>query len=433
MPPTLNSQTASTLHAHIDNATSGPNPTLPGAIVQILDARGTELFTHTSHKHTPKTLFSIHSCSKLIGAIAFMQLVDAGLATLDDASLIEKWLPELAAKKVLTGVKDAADGTKEHVFEDRKGAITARMLLDHTNGTGNTFFNVELRDFLGEGAATENEGTAYYDTLLKSPLLYQPGTKTNYGQGLDWISVLVERLAGKSFEDVLREGVFDPLGITHGGFRGEMGGSVVSSTPGVDFWPASLRLGDGDGGFMSIPGFAEKKVERGDAWPAGKHHMQSVATGLVLSVADLGRIYSVLLPQNAGVDPVTGTRILSAASAAEFAKVVHPVEIRNDSRNIPAANPVFLPYELQAPNVDPAGCFGLGSAIQGDDRVLVDGRRGRSKGSVYWVGAANVAFWIDGAKGVVVVAAGNFFPFMDGKWLEFVEGLEGLLYEGIEG
>ncbi|KAK7183460.1 hypothetical protein DPSP01_010565 [Paraphaeosphaeria sporulosa] len=429
--PTLNPSTASALHNYIDNATTGPNPTLPGVIVQVLDARGTELFKHISHDHTLKTMVSVHSCSKLIGAVTFMQLVDAGLATLDNPEIIDKYLPELANKKVLVGPKDTGDGTKEYVFEERKGDITARMLLDHTNGTGNTFFNTELQDFLGDSVATENEGTAYWDTLLKSPLLWQPGTKTNYGQGLDWLSVLVERLTNKSFEDNLRENLFNPLGIRHGGFRGEMGGSVVSSTPGVDFWPVGLRLPDG--GFVSIPGFAEKKAEREDAWPKGGHHMQSVGTGLVLSVADLGRIYSILLPQNAGVDPITGTRILSAASAAEFAKVAHPVEIRNDSRNIPTANPVFLPYELQAPNVDPAGCFGLGSAIQGENRVLSDGRRGRSKGSVYWVGAANLAFWIDGEQGIVVVAAGNFFPFMDGKWVEFVERLEGAVYEGLQG
>jgi methyl acetate hydrolase len=132
-------------------------------------------------------------------------------------------------------------------------------------------------------------------------------------------------------------------------------------------------------------------------------------------------------------EPVSGARILSAASAAEFAKALHPEAIRNDSRDIPNANPAFLPFELQSKHVDPAGCFSLGSAIQGEDRVLRDGRRGRSKGSVYWVGAANATYWIDGKKGIVVVAAANFFPFMDDGWAEFAAGLEGLVYEGLEG
>jgi methyl acetate hydrolase len=295
----MNPQTVSSLHTYIENATTGPNPILPGAIVQVIDTQGTPLFTHNSHSYTPQTLFSIHSCSKIIGAIAFMQLVDQGLASLDDPTLIDTHLPELASKKILTGSTDTADGTKEYTFEARTHDITPRMLLDHTNGTGNTFFNTALRDFLGEGVAAENEGTAYWDTLLKSPLLWQPGSKTNYGQGLDWLSVLVERITNKSFEAVLREGVFDPLGIVHAGFRGEWGGSVVGGDAGVDFWPASFRLGDGS--FVAVPGSAETRVERDDAWPAGRRHVQSVAAGLISCVADLARVYSVLLPQNAGV------------------------------------------------------------------------------------------------------------------------------------
>ena len=130
-------------------------------------------------------------------------------------------------------------------------------------------------------------------------------------------------------------------------------------------------------------------------------------------------------------DPITKTRILTPSSATEFSALNHPASIRNSTRNIPTAHPLFLPYDLQA--VDPEGSFGLGSAIQGEDRVLPDGKTGRSKGSVYWVGAANVSFWIDGVKGVVVVAAGNFFPFMDGEWVRWVEGLEGAVYGGLEG
>lgn len=430
MAPTLKPSTSAALDAYITSATTGPTPTLPGAIVHITDALGDTLFTHATPGLSPTTLFSIFSCSKLIGAIAFLQLVDQGLAALDDASLVEKHLPELWSKRVLIGSHTAADGTLEYEFEERKADITPRMLLNHTNGTGMSLFNAELRDYLGD-AATTNEGNDYFATLLRSPLLWQPGTKTNYGQGLDWMSVLLERLTNKSLEELLRESIFAPLGIKIGGFKGEWGGSVVAGDEGVDFWPGNVRLEDGT--FVGMPGFAEKKVEREDAWPRGKTHVQSVAGGLVMSAADLARVYGILLPQNAGIDPVTGTRILSAASVAEIATVNHAESIRHDSRNIPSSHPMMLPYEVQAEHVDPRGCYSLGCGIQGEEKVLRDGRRGRSKGTVYWVGAANIAFWIDGEKGVVVIAVGNFFPFGDAKGVEFVEGLEGLIYEGLEG
>lgn len=304
MAPSLNPSTASSLRAYIDAATASSTPTLPAAVLQILDKDGKTLFSHGTSNRTPTTLFPIHSCSKLIGAIAFMQLVDRGLVSLDDASAIERHLPELAAAKVMTGSETGADGKKKYVFEDQKNKITPRMLLNHTNGTGSTFFNTELREYLDEGWDARNEGSDYYATLLASPLLWQPGTKTNYGQGFDWLSVLIERLTGRPLEDVLREQIFEKVGATTTGFRGEMCGSVVAGE-GVDFWPTALRTEEG---FVNVPGFAEKKVEREDAWPKGKHHSQSVATGLISSLADVARIFSILLPQNAGTVGTTAFR-----------------------------------------------------------------------------------------------------------------------------
>ncbi|KAF1975760.1 beta-lactamase/transpeptidase-like protein [Bimuria novae-zelandiae CBS 107.79] len=399
MAPTLKPSITSSLHAYIDSATSSPTSALPGAIVQIVDAQGHALSTHATHTHTPETLFSIHSCSKLIGDLALLQHVDRGLASLNSPTLISTHRAELWVKKVLVSSTTTSDGTPSPVFEDRKGAITARMLMTHTAGTGMSF-NSQLRDYLGSAST-----------------------------GFDWLSVLIERITEKALEDVLREGIFEPLGIEIGGFRGEWGGRGVGG-PEVDFWPASLRLADGS--FMRIPGFAEEKVEREDAWPRGSTHVQSIATGLVLSVSDLAKIYSVLLPQNLGVEPVTGVRIVSAEAAAEVARVVHEEEIRHDCRDIPSASPFFLPCEMQAEHVDPVGCFTLGAVIQGEDRVLRDGRRGKSKGSIYWLGASNATYWVDDEKGIVVVVVANFFPFSDAKWVDFVAGLEGLLYEGLE-
>ena len=34
---------------------------------------------------------------------------------------------------------------------------------------------------------------------------------------------------------------------------------------------------------------------------------------------------------------------------------------------------------------------------------------------------------------IVVVVVGNYFPFMERGWVEFVEELEGAIYEGLEG
>jgi len=123
---------------------------------------------------------------------------------------------------------------------------------------------------------------------------------------------------------------------------------------------------------------------------------------------------------------------VSPESVAEIAKAQLPEHIRNNSRNLPNAHFAFCPAPLQADHLDPEGSFSLGCAIQGEQRVLKDGRRGRSKGTIYWYGAANIDYWIDGEKGIIVFVVGNYFPFAEQSWVDFIAGVEGLIYEGLE-
>jgi hypothetical protein len=82
--------------------------------------------------------------------------------------------------------------------------------------------------------------------------------------------------------------------------------------------------------------------------------------------------------------------------------------------------------------VDPEGSFGLGCGVQGAERVLADGSRGRGKGSVYWYGAANTEYWVDVERGVVVYVNGNYYPWNEEAWTKFVAGVEKRVYEGLK-
>ncbi|MCJ1235764.1 hypothetical protein MMC14_003735 [Varicellaria rhodocarpa] len=63
------------------------------------------------------TVFWIASCTKLIGAIAVMQLVEQGKLALDDADIIEKVCPELRDIKILKSI--SADGMPEMAMSIR--------------------------------------------------------------------------------------------------------------------------------------------------------------------------------------------------------------------------------------------------------------------------------------------------------------------------
>ncbi|KAH7408385.1 beta-lactamase family protein [Phaeosphaeria sp. MPI-PUGE-AT-0046c] len=444
MAPKISPQATTSLRSYIENATTGPSPTIPGAVVHVIDSNATALFTHGSsalHSPTATSISIIHSLTKIIGSIAFLQLIERKLVTsLDDPSIIPQYLPELAAKKVLTGSSTNATGEKEWHFEERVGDITPRMLMNHTYGGGHTLMNELLFAYLSSREDVDcdkiNEAVDPYGTLLVSPLLWQPGTKTNYAQGFDWLAVLIERVTKQSLVQYLQENIFDPLKLQSMGFEPAFAGrSLEREGNEGKFWPRILKSSaQGKVSHAVLDPGAPETVTRPDAFPHGTHHVGCLGTGLIGSAEDYARLVSILLPQNNGVDPVSKVRVLSPDSVREICTPCLSEELRCNSRNIPAssASPIVLPAALEAKNFDPRGSYGLGCGVQGADRVLADGRRGRSKGSVYWYGAANTEFWIDGEKGVVMVANGNYYPWNDPAWADFVAGVEGIVYESLK-
>ncbi|KAF1997608.1 beta-lactamase/transpeptidase-like protein, partial [Amniculicola lignicola CBS 123094] len=358
-----------------------------------------------------------------------MQLVERNLVSLDDATVIEKLLPELAAKKVLTGYEEQEDGSKEWKFEDSKGEITPRMLLNHTNGTGHTYSDPLTNEYLKEGWEVRNEVADPYQTLLDSPLRWQPGTHTFYGQGIDWIAVLIERLTKLSLVNYLQENIFDPLNMKSTGYEETHGGDITSREESDGrFWGRSLKQEDGS--YVTIDPSPLAKPARAKPFPEGEYHTHPLGTGLASTATDLTRFLTILL--NEGKDPVSGKTIISPESTQEMWEAQLPAALRNDSRLITSALPgVMVPVDLPAPTLDPEGSFGLACGVQGADRALGDGRKGRSKGSVYWFGAANTEYWVDPEKGIVVLAEGNYFPWNDEAWTAFVAEVEGRIYEGL--
>lgn len=126
------------LETLVHEATKLPAQQIPGLVFQCVNRRGEVLCSTASgtrglqdnHPMTVDTLFWIASCTKMITAIALMQLVEQGKANLDDADLLERVLPELKDVKILG--HDERDGhriLKETVKQNR---ITLKMLATHT-------------------------------------------------------------------------------------------------------------------------------------------------------------------------------------------------------------------------------------------------------------------------------------------------------------
>ena len=144
--------------------------------------------------NTPDTKFRLGSITKQFTSMLIMQLVQEGKVKLDGK--ITDYLPDYPKK---TG--------------DR---ITIHELLTHTSGIpGYT----EFPDFFQHKSIEPSTPTEFVKYFADSALLFEPGTKWSYSNsGFFLLGVIIEKVTGKPYEQVLRERIFDPLGMNSSGY-----------------------------------------------------------------------------------------------------------------------------------------------------------------------------------------------------------------------
>ncbi|MFY9905649.1 MAG: serine hydrolase domain-containing protein [Terriglobales bacterium] len=140
-------------------------------------------------KNLPLTVDSVMyaaSFSKVAFAYLAMELVDDG--TLDLDKPIYQYLPKPLPE--YPNYKDLAD-------DPRYKRITARMLLSHTGGFANFRWIEDDR---------------------KLRIHFEPGSRFAYsGEGIDLLQLVVETITKKPLDELMRERVFQPLGMTRTG------------------------------------------------------------------------------------------------------------------------------------------------------------------------------------------------------------------------
>ncbi|MFE3876798.1 serine hydrolase domain-containing protein [Kitasatospora sp. NPDC059146] len=166
------------------------------------------------------TVFRMASTSKPVSVAAAVALLDTCELRLDD--LVEQWLPELADRRVLKRPDGPLDDTVA-----AKRPITVRDVLTSTFGLGMdlTALGTPIMNAVFEQGLTPDlpvpmpEPDEWLRRLGTLPLMHQPGEGWQYHIASDLLGVLVARVTGRPFEEVLRERVLDPLGMSDTGFH----------------------------------------------------------------------------------------------------------------------------------------------------------------------------------------------------------------------
>lgn len=140
------------------------------------------------------TKYRIYSMSKAFTSMIIYQLINENKIELNDR--LKKYIPEFKS--------------------DNGNLITIHNLLTHTSG---------IKDYLKVDGKTKEDldrlsysTREYIEKFIDKDLEFVPGTKVNYSNSNYYLlSVIIEKITDKSFEENINERIFIPLGMKNSG------------------------------------------------------------------------------------------------------------------------------------------------------------------------------------------------------------------------
>jgi CubicO group peptidase (beta-lactamase class C family) len=337
---------------------------------------------------TSDTVFRIASMIKVVTSVAAMQLVEEGKIALDaPAPHID---PALASPQVLAGF-DAAGAPK---LRPAKHPITLRHLLTHTAGFTYRLWGANA---LRYARAIDRLPARKRALLPRSPLMFDPGTRWQYGSSIDWVGRIVEAISGERLDVYFRKHILGPLGMMDTGF-------VVS--PSQRARQAHAHLRKPDGSLVPEP-------------------LKQQATPTVFSGG--GSLYST------APDYLTLIRMLLQGGQFNGARILRAETVALMGQNqighieagiLKTTNPGISNDVDFFPGIPLR--WGFGHMIN-----MEPGPDGRSAGSLTWAGLLNTYYWIDPTKRVAAVFMTQVLPFADGPTLSLYRQFERGIYGAV--
>ena len=334
---------------------------------------------------TAATIFRIASMVKLITSVAAMQLVEQHRLSLDDP--VPDIDPALGSPRVLEGF----DAAGKPLLRPAKRPITLRQLLTHTAGFSYRLWDAKAVRYL---KAVDRLPSDAARRAPRSPLMFDPGERWQYGPNLNWVGRIVESVSGDPLDVYFRKHICGPLGMQDTAF-------VLSPQQRVR--EASVHRRQENGALLALP------LER-------QHAARSFSGG--------GGIYS------SGPDYLTLIRALLLGGSINGVRILRPETAALMGQNqIGGINVGVLRTTDSALSEDvdlfPGNIlkWGFGHMINTE---AVPG--GRSAGSLTWGGLLNTYYWIDPNKRIAAVFMTQVLPFADDRVLRTYRRFEQAIY-----
>ncbi len=334
---------------------------------------------------TRDTVFRIASMVKPITTVAALQLVEQNKLSLD--APVPDIEPALGAPQVLEGFTSA--GLPK--LRPAKRPISLRQLLTHTAGFTYRLWDAKAARYV---KAIELLPSASRGSAPRTPLMFDPGERWQYGPNIDWVGRIVELISGMPLKVYFHQYIFGPLGMNDTAF-------VISAPQRLR--EASVHRREPDGSLLVQP--VEKQT------PQQTFH----GGGGIYSTAPDYLTFIRALMHGGSLD---GVRILRPETVSLMGKnQIGDIDVGVLRTTQPAlSNDVDL-----FPNITRK--WGLGHLIN-----MEAVPSGRSADSLTWGGLFNTYYWIDPAKRISAVFMTQVLPFADVRALRVYRQFERGIY-----
>ena len=283
------------------------------------------------------SIFRMYSNTKLVCAVAVLQLYERGLFQLEDA--VSKYIPAFEKLRV----------EREGKREELKRPVSIHDLLVHIGGLSYDLVHHARRE-----RWTHDE---FIEHFVERPLVQQPGEAWHYSASNDVLGILIEKVCDKPLADVLDQHIFQPLDMQETAW-------FVPADKLDRFGPVYRYSENG------LNPDAELNAGIFDKAPS----FFSLGGGLVSTTDDYLKFSQMLL--NGGT--FNGQRLLSSKSVALMA-----------ADHLPPGHPDIDINKMR---------YGLSVEVLAD---LGRTQRLGSVGEFGWGGAASTQVWIDPQEGMI--------------------------------
>lgn len=243
---------------------------------------------------TRDTIFRLYSLTKPVTAVAVMMLLEEG--RLDLLTPVSDLFPSFRDQYYVRDGKKIPVQTPvqiRHLLNMTSGLTYPGGTDDETDAQTGALIDEVIARLHTDEALTTAE---IVERLGEIPLLFEPGTRWNYGLSADVLGAVVEKVSGMRFSEFLQRRILDPLGMKDTAFyvpqekqerlakvydRDEQTGMLAEKEP--DHLGISTRM------------------ERPPAFESG-------GAGLVSTIDDVAKFTNMLTARGKAAD---GTRLIS--------------------------------------------------------------------------------------------------------------------------